>query len=264
MGKKSVVVQDTAISYMDEGEGFPIVLLHGFCGSSGYWQEVVPVLTKNYRVIAPDLPGHGQSEVLRAPCTMEDLAAIILGFLDELHVQNVIMLGHSLGGYITLAFAEKYLDRLKGFSIVHSTAFPDSEEAKKNREANVQRINQNGIHSFVEGLVPNLFATENSNKPYVAAAKEIGYSTSPQGAMDTLIAMKNRPDRNSVLEATGLPVLLIAGENDRIVSPDKTFSVSKTNIKHALIKDAGHMSMYENPEELISIIKKFSDTVFSS
>lgn len=107
-------------------------------------------------------------------------------------------------------------------------------------------------------MVPKLFSPEHLNESYVEKAKQIGYTTSPQGAMDTLLAMKNRPDRNHVLQNTEVPVLLIAGEQDQIVPVEKTFSISRTNIKQAIIKNAGHMSMYENPDELIKLITTFS------
>ncbi|NRD79630.1 alpha/beta hydrolase [Bacillus sp. BRMEA1] len=250
-------LQNCSIAYIDKGEGQPIILLHGFCGSSSYWENVISELALNYRVIVPDLPGHGQSTVLQDNASIEDIAEIMKEFLDSLKLDQVTMFGHSLGGYITLAFAEKFSSRLAGFSLVHSTAFPDTEEAKKGRMANVEKVKQKGIRSLIDGLVPKLFSPEHSQEPYVEIAKEIGYLTAPQGAINTLIVMKNRPDRNQILHETELPVLLIAGEKDQIIPQEKSFSVSKSNIKHSLIHNAGHMSMYENPAMLISEMNEF-------
>lgn len=262
MALTKLILGDSTMAYVDQGEGEPIVLLHGFCGSSRYWEEVIPELSSNYRVIVPDLPGHGQSDPLKTDCTIDDFAEKLKALLDQLKIQTVTMFGHSLGGYITLAFAEKYSDQLKGFSLVHSTAYPDSEEAKKGRAANAEKIKQEGIQPFIEGLIPKLFSPTNQNETYVETAKEIGYSTSPQGAMSTLIAMKDRPDRNKVLEGTKLPVLLIAGEHDQIIPAEKTFSVRKSNIRQSVIKNAGHMSMYEEPKELLSDMKLFLSTIY--
>jgi pimeloyl-ACP methyl ester carboxylesterase len=252
-------INSKTITYMDQGQGAPIILLHGFCGSSKYWDKVIPQLADNYRVIAPDLPGHGQSDAISGEYTIDDLTEVIKTLLDELHLKSVTMFGHSLGGYITLAFAEKYSNYLKGFSLVHSTAYPDTEEAKKGRMANVEKVKNEGIASLIDGLVPKLFSPDHleNNREDILAAKQIGYSTSPQGAMDTLIAMKNRPDRNHVLENSLVPVLLIAGEKDQIVPVEKTFSVSKENIRNGVIEDSGHMSMYENPASLIREIENF-------
>jgi pimeloyl-ACP methyl ester carboxylesterase len=262
MESKILNLKNLTLAYLDKGNGKPIVLLHGFCGSSLYWEKVIPELSKNYRVIAPDLPGHGESTILNENYMIEeDIADIVKNLLDELNIQKVTMFGHSLGGYITLAFAEKYGERLNGFSIIHSTAFPDSEEAKQGRVANVEKVKEEGIHSLINGLVPKLFSPDNLEENYVDSAKRIGYATSPQGAISTLIAMKDRPDRNSVLESIQLPVLLIAGEKDQIIPSEKTFSVSKSNIKHTLIKNSGHMSMYENPKELISAINEYLSNI---
>ncbi|MEH7075715.1 alpha/beta fold hydrolase [Neobacillus drentensis] len=255
MNKRNV--NDSTVAYIDSGEGKAIVLLHGFCGSSSYWEYVIPTLSADFRVIAPDLPGHGQSDPLKGNSSIEDLAEHVKKLLDELNLSEVTMFGHSLGGYITLAFAENYSSQLNGYSLIHSTAFPDSEEAKKGRIANIEKVNKSGIYSLIDGLVPKLFSPDNQDENYVGNAMEIGYSTSAEGAIDALKAMKDRPDRNQVLESSTVPVLLIAGEQDQIIPADKTFSVSKPNIKQSLIKDSGHMSMFENPMELISEINGY-------
>lgn len=261
METKKITVRDSSIAYIDKGEGKPIVLLHGFCGSSSYWEHVIPALAEHCRVIAPDFPGHGQSDPLKVSSTIENIAEQVKDLLDQLNLQEVTMFGHSLGGYITLAFAEKYGDQVNGYSLIHSTAFPDSEEAKKGRLANIEKVNRSGIFSLIDGLIPKLFSPENQNENYVGTAMEIGYSTTAEGAIDALNAMKDRPDRNRVLETSEVPILLIAGEKDQIIPSEKTFSVSKANIKHSLIKDSGHMSMYENPMDLISEIQGFLSTI---
>ena len=254
---KNLNIENGTIAYQDMGNGKAIVLLHGFCGSSQYWEKVIPKLAKNYRVITPDLPGHGESTNLEENDRIEDIADSVQNLLEYLTIQQVTMFGHSLGGYVTLAFAEKYSELLNGFSLIHSTAFPDAVEAKEGRVANAKKVEKEGIHSFVDGLVPKLFSADNQDEEYVERAKKIGYATSTKGAIRTLMAMKDRSDRNTVLEETNLPVLLIAGEKDQIIPSEKTFSVSKPNIKHSLINDAGHMSMYENPEELISEMNSY-------
>jgi pimeloyl-ACP methyl ester carboxylesterase len=259
METKSATLKNSTFTYVDEGEGKPIVLLHGFCGSSAYWSQVIPVMSKNYRVIAPDLPGHGGSTTALRNYSISDIADMINEFLRELDIDKVTMFGHSLGGYISLAFAEKYSNSLNGFSLVHSTAFPDSEEAKQGRSTNMEKVKQDGIKMLIDGLVPKLFAPDHLEETYVDTAIRIGYSTPPEGAIHTLGAMRDRPDRNNVLESTSLPVLLIAGEKDQIIPPEKTFSVSKANIKQTIIKDSGHMSMYEQPGELIGAIKDFME-----
>ncbi|KON89724.1 alpha/beta hydrolase [Sporosarcina globispora] len=257
MDAKIKDVNGTAISYYDEGKGEPLVLLHGFCGSKDYWARVIPDLVKDFRVIAVDLPGHGGSGLPAGDPSIEKMAEVIKGAVDELELEKVSLFGHSLGGYVTLAFAEACEDKLKSFSLVHSTASPDSEEGKKGRDAAAGKIDKEGIESFVDGLVPKLFAPGEKRPEELQMAKEIGYRTSPEGAKAALKAMKQRADRSHVLKRTELPVLIVAGERDQIVPPEKSFAVEGPNIKQVTIKGAGHMSMYEAPEELAEAIRGF-------
>jgi pimeloyl-ACP methyl ester carboxylesterase len=259
METKTLQLSNADLTYVDEGNGEPIMLLHGFCGSSGYWEKVIPALSKKYRVLAPDLPGHGGSAAVDDADSIEVLADYMKRFLDGLKLDQVTLFGHSLGGYITLAFAEKYAKRLNGFSLVHSTAFPDGEEAKKGRDANIEKVNNEGISALIDGLVPKLFSPDNleRNAADIAAAIQIGYLTAPNGAISALKAMKERQDRNHVLKDTSLPVLLIAGEKDQVIPVEKTFSMSRENIKHTIIKGSGHMSMYENTQTLVKELELF-------
>ncbi|MFB5087509.1 alpha/beta hydrolase [Psychrobacillus sp. PGGUH221] len=255
---KTVQIKSSSVAYIDEGQGEVLFLIHGFCGSSAYWSRVVPLLANQYRVIAIDLPGHGESEVQDNVNQIDDYADFIHQFLDSLEVDKVTMLGHSLGGYITLAFAEKYSERLNGFSLIHSTGFPDSEEAKKGRDTSALKIDDEGIEVFVDGLIPKLFAPNNvkSHQNLVEEAIKIGYSTSPIGAKNALMAMRNRKDRRDIINITKLPVVLVAGAEDQLIPSEKTFTANGVNIKQVVLKDVGHMSMYEGPKELVKIFEE--------
>ncbi|TQR12556.1 alpha/beta hydrolase [Psychrobacillus lasiicapitis] len=259
MSRMIIQINQVDVAYREEGKGEPILLVHGFCGSSDYWRNLIHELAQTYRVIALDLPGHGDSSVQENINEIDQYATFIRDFLDELKIDQVTMFGHSLGGYITLAFAEMYSDRLKGFSLIHSTAFPDSEEAKKGRDASADKIETEGMEGFIEGLVPKLFSPKHLDRHHkeITEVKNIGYSTSPAGAKSALIAMKNRIDRRKVIQTTNLPVLLIAGEEDQLIPPDKVFTAKGQHIKQILLKNVGHMSMYEAPEELIQEIMGF-------
>lgn len=239
-----------------------LVLLHGFCGSSAYWEQAVPALARHARVIAPDLRGQGLSPASGdGPYLMESYADDIAGMLESLNIEKACLLGHSLGGYITLAFAEKYADKLNAFGLIHSTPHPDSETAKENREKAVAAIRNDGIAAFVDGLVPKLFAPS-SEAPQIERAKQIGYGTSEAGAIGAALGMKARPDRTAVLESTALPLLLLAGESDQIIPQEKTHVISGPHVTQVLLAEAGHMGMMEQPEAfaeaLISFLKALS------
>jgi len=247
------------IAYHDIGEGTPCLLLHGFCGSSAYWDELIPLLAPQFRLIVPDLPGHGQSSVPEQPYPIEAYADDLNQLLRQLQIDQAVWFGHSMGGYITLAAAERHASDLIAFGLIHSTANPDDEKGKQNRDKSMQTIEQDGIETFIDGLIPKLFAPQHltAMPEKVEKAKSIGRRTPPLGARIALMAMKNRPDRNVVLQTTELPVFLAAGKNDQIVPPEKVFTVENELQNRVVIEQAGHMSMMEDPEFLANAMKRF-------
>ncbi|MEK3733468.1 MULTISPECIES: alpha/beta fold hydrolase [unclassified Paenibacillus] len=259
---EKVQCNGSTICYVDQGQGQPLILLHGFCGSSAYWEQVLPHLA-GFRVIVPDLRGHGRSDAPVGPYTIEQMADDVLHLMDELGIPSAVLLGHSLGGYIALSFAQRYAARLKGFGLIHSTAYPDSEEAKEKRLKAVSTIQNDGITAFVDGLVPGLFAegAEKTMPECIQRAKEIGYLTPPQGAAGAAMAMRERPDRRAVLNASVLPILLVAGEKDGLVPVERTFTADHEPVTQVVIEGAGHMSMMEAPEKLATAIRSFMDKV---
>lgn len=247
------------IGYEDLGEGEVLVLLHGYCGSSAYWTKVQPILSQHYRCIVPDLRGHGTSDAPMGPYTIEQMADDVAELMETLNIDRYTVLGHSLGGYITLSLVERYPTKLQGAGIIHSTAFPDSEEAKEKRLKAVSTIQTEGITKFIDGLVPGLFAPVHVDTlvSEVLLVKEIGYRTPPQGAAAVALAMRERKDQRDVLSTTKLPVLLVAGECDQVIPVEKTFTAEGSNVMKAVIPKAGHMSMLEAPEQLAGIITDF-------
>lgn len=265
---RSVVVHngELTIAYADTkpegGANVNVVLLHGYCGSSAYWEQLVPQLSKSgARVIVPDTRGHGKSSApVSSVYTMEALAQDVLALADALQLEKIVLLGHSMGGYTALAFAEQYASRLSAFGLVHSTGLPDSEAARENRDRTVQKIEEQGVRTFVEGLVPNLFAPDASPE-LVAQAIDIGYGTSAQGAQASALGMKDRPDRRSLLEDSTLPLLLVAGAKDGIIPVERTFTTSRAGASQVLLESAGHMGMLEATEELAAGILQFIATI---
>lgn len=266
MKMKKVEINGINLAYEDRGSGDAVVLLHGFCGSSQYWKHVSPVLSENYRVIVPDLRGHGESDATESTYTMEMMADDIKLLLDKLSITKAILFGHSLGGYITLSFAEKYPQLLSGFSLIHSTARPDDTKGKENRITAIEEVKENGIQSFIEALIPKLFAPAHveSMPAVIEEVMQIGLQTKPAGVIHTLEGMKDRLDRNHVLRTSSVPVLLVAGEEDQLIPAEKTFSVEAIHITPVKLKSVGHMSMVEAPEDIIKVMKSFSEKINST
>jgi pimeloyl-ACP methyl ester carboxylesterase len=264
MVKQTIEFNGIVMAYEDQGSGEPLVLIHGLCGSSAYWNKVIPALSQHYRVIAPDLRGHGQSGVSDEPYLMELMAHDISELLEKLRIPQALLFGHSLGGYVTLAFAEKFPDQLSGFSLVHSSGFPDDEKGKDNRQKAIDNIRENGMEPFIDGLNPKLFAPAHleSMRDTVEEIRQIGVSTNPLGAMSVLAGMRDREDRNHVIADAQVPVLLIAGEADQIIPLEKAFAVQGAHISQVKIPDAGHMSMQEHPTELVEQMLAFADLTY--
>ncbi|TVX95479.1 alpha/beta fold hydrolase [Cohnella terricola] len=260
MNKKQLSTGLT-LAYKEAGQGEPIVLLHGYCGSSGYWDELMPLLAVHGRVIAPDARGHGASSAAEGDgvYSMEAMADDVASLLDELGLKKASLFGHSMGGYAGLAFAEKYPERLQALGLIHSTAYPDTEQAKENRLKAAEAIRSRGVAEFVDGLVPKLFAPEHreSKRELVDKAKEIGCGTSLSGAAGCALGMRERPDRIPVLERLGVPVLLLAGESDEVIPPEKRFPVAKDNVTQVTLAGVGHMGMMENPRAMAESIGAF-------
>ncbi|MTH52061.1 alpha/beta fold hydrolase [Bacillus mangrovi] len=261
MNRYELTVEEHSITYTDDGVGDPVVFIHGFTGSADYWKYVLPELAKKHRVLAVNLKGHGGSSTAKEEYGVEEMAEDIKLVLDDLDIQTASVFGHSLGGYVTLAFAEKYPDRLNSFGLIHSTGFPDDEEGKLAREAAIRKIETEGIHGFIDQLVPKLFAPENGKAEEEDFTKQIGYHTPPAGATAALQAMKVRPDRRAVIDASHVPVLLLAGEKDQVVPPEKTFTSEAPHIHSAVLSDSGHMGMLEQPEEFNHILINFLENI---
>lgn len=252
------------LAYFDSKESHglnsALVLLHGYCGSSAYWEKIVDELAASIRIIAPDARGHGDSSAPEdMTYTMELFADDLAGLLDSLGIEKAIVLGHSLGGYIALAFAERHPAKLNAFGLIHSTPFPDGETAKENRDKAVKTIESEGVNAFVDGLIPKLFAQDRLDdmKPELHRCKAIGYATSKHGAMATARGMKVRPDRRDVIKESKLPVLLVAGAQDGLIPPANTFVAIGAETRKVELEQAGHMSMQECSAQLAEELASF-------
>lgn len=251
--------QGLHIHVTEKGSGTPVMLLHGFCGSSGYFAPIVDKLSEHCRVLTLDLRGHGKSAAPNGPYTIEEMADDVIQVADKLQLERFVLLGHSLGGYITLSLAERYENRLLGFGLIHSNGYPDTEEGKAGRLQAVENIQTAGIVTFVDKLIPSLFNPDRLDQlgSQIQAAIQIGYHTPPQGAIGASLAMRERIDRRHVMDQSSLPLLLIAGRKDSKMTPDKLFTTTREKVSSHVIEDAGHMSMMETPDELVELIRSF-------
>lgn len=225
------------------------------------WKAFVPEFSNKYRVIAIDLLGHGETECLGYVHTMEDQADMVHAVLHELKIRKAIFIGHSMGGYVALAFAELYPENMKGLVLLNSTSRADSEERKTNRERAIMAVKQN-YTAFVRMSIANLFSEDNreSLADRIEEVRHEALKTPIQGIVAALEGMKIRKDREVILHFAPYPMLLILGKKDGILNyEDSLDQIENTKVKLVTFPD-GHMSHIENEKELskhlIAFLKK--------
>jgi len=254
------------LHYQVIGNGPAVMLLHGFGETSTVWENQVQVLSQ-YKLIIPDIPGSGPAAMVE-DMSMDGLANCMLTILNSEHIDRCVMIGHSMGGYITLAFAEKFEERLNGFGLFHSTAFADNEEKRQNRQKGIQFIRDHGAFAFLKTSIPNLYSSQTQEKNIQLINDHIASVTGFSDA--ALIAyyesMMQRPNRAAVLQKTQLPVFFILGKHDNAVPlEDGLQQCHLPRISFVqVLENAGHMGMFEMPYESNQHLTQYLSFIYQS
>ena len=262
---KSFTYHTASIHYQDSGIGKVVILLHGFGEDSTIWDTQIGFLEKHCRVLVPDIPGSGLSDLLPVnadhPASMEVYAEVIKALLDHEKINQCILLGHSMGGYITLAFAERYPEQLEAFGLIHSTAFADTEEKKQIRRRGIEIIGEYGAGAFLKTTIPNLFgkAFKESHAAQIDHLIKKGQAFTTESLQQYYAAMIERPDRTGVLKSNRLPVLFVIGTEDNAAPlADVIQQTPLPDISYIhILSGTGHMGMWEAPEQLNDILLAF-------
>lgn len=253
------------IAFTDKGKGRAVVLLHGFLGSKEQWADIRDHLAKHFRVVCIDLPGHGQSDCFGYIHSMDLMAKAVKAVLDKLHLKKYVLVGHSMGGYTALAFAELLPEHVKGLCMFHSTSYPDTEQKKKDRDKAISVVKKNP-KIFVKATIKNLFAAKNLKffKKQVSFATQIAAKTPKQGIVNALEGMKDRPSRDILLHYATYPIQFIIGKYDSVLPMQSLLDQSKMpKKKHALLLDeSGHMGFLEQPDTCVKYMKRFFRVCF--
>jgi len=248
------------IHYTQTGDGTPVVLLHGFCEDRRIWHDFQTDLARDYQVIAIDLPGFGQSETLEN-ASINNYAEGVRAIIEQLNLQDLILIGHSMGGYVALAFAEKNASSLLGLGLFHSHPFADEADKKDARTKAAEFVKTHGAGTYTSQLLPKLFAPDFSKKhpEIIRQLVENAASYTNEGIVAALQAMRDRPDRSAVLQTLQCPVLFIIGEKDTAVSQE--YSSAQTHLPQTaaihILPKVGHMGMFEASEETLKIVRDF-------
>ncbi len=253
------------VHYTDSGKGRVIVLLHGFLGSHEVWSEFVKKLSKKFRVITIDLPGHGETPSIGYYHSMELLAQSVKAVLDKAGLRRYILAGHSMGGYAALAFAELYPENISGLCLFQSTSYSDSPEKQKERERVIRLVKKEHKY-YASEAASALFAPENLEKfkPELEKVKRIASSVSKQSIINSLEGMKERKSRELILKFAEFPVLFIISKKDKAVNYETLYpQIGLCRFPSVLmLEETGHMGFYEESKKTEKELTAFAFRCF--
>lgn len=236
-----------------------VIFLHGFGEDASVWETFLTLLPEKYQYFTPDFASLTNTESITA------YADWLKGFTDEKGIDKCVIIGHSMGGYIALAFAEKYEERVIGLGLFHSSAYADNEERKEIRLKTARVIEQQGTAKFIKGFYPNMFSEEFKEKNVAFIEKQIEqFAHFPKEAlMNAQIAMRGREDKTSILRNAEYPIMILAGEKDTFVPIQAALdqiSLLK-NSKSAVLNGVGHAGMFEDPTESAKVVAAFLESI---
>jgi pimeloyl-ACP methyl ester carboxylesterase len=258
---RTAIFKKSRIHFNDTGKGRVIVFLHGFLSSHKVWDEYAKQLSNKFRIIAIDLPGHGKTPSIGYYHSMELMAQSVKAVLDKVRVRRYVLIGHSMGGYVSLAFAELYPENIAGLSLCHSTSYTDNEAKKIDRSRMIQFIKK-GNKNLIVNSVESLFTPEKAkrNKKKIKTALAIANTVSKQSIINSLEGMKERKCRDLILKFSDYPILFIIGKKDNVVSEESMYSqIGLCKFPEiAMMEKESHMGFYEEPDMIIPEITGFA------
>ena len=251
------------INYADQGSGVVIVLIHGYLETLDVWNDFACKLAGQYRVISPDLPGHGNSDIYGETHTMEFMAEAIKELLKSLNIKKAFLTGHSLGGYVAVAFAELFPEILSGYCLFHSHPLEDTPEALEKREREIALVKGGKKDLMYPDNIAKMFATSNLQKfsASLQRSKEIASSLPGDGIIAVLKGMMARPSRLKVMEEGKVPCLWILGAMDNYINCELAQTKVKLpqNAELIVLKNSGHLGFIEEEELSLKVIESFME-----
>jgi 3-oxoadipate enol-lactonase len=263
-----MTVNDLTVSYNDDGqEGAPVIIfIHGFPFNKSMWNKQVEALKNNYRVIAYDIRGHGDSDAGTGDFSIDLFVKDLLGLMDALQIDKTMLCGLSMGGYIALNAIENYPDRFDALILSDTNCIADTPETKAKRLTAIESIKKDGVEKYADDSIKNLFAPESfiTKKEEITAVREMIVNTPKQSLYKTLRAFYERKETCSKLQDINVPVLIMVGKEDKI-TPPAAAQLMHEKIKKSLlfiVEHAGHLSNIENPLEFNNQLEELVSTVY--
>jgi 3-oxoadipate enol-lactonase len=261
-----IKVNNLSLNYAERGipNGLPVVFIHGFPFSHTMWEPQMKALPNDIRAITYDVRGHGDSDVGDGQYSIEYFVDDLIGLLDHLVIQQAVVCGLSMGGYVALRAIERHPERFKALILCDTRSEPDGNEAKVKRAGQAKAVKANGTKEFAAGFVKAVFAQQSlDSKPeIVATIRSIIEATSPTGICGTLLAMAARTDTTPALSSIKVPTLILVGEHDTLTPPSASQAMKEkiVDAEMHIVPGAAHMSNLENAEffneKLIAFLKR--------
>jgi len=253
---ETVNINGIELAYIHQGAGKPLVLLHGYPLDHHLWDDIVPLLEDTFELIIPDLRGFGGSTTVDTPYTMDDFASDIAGLLDHLGIKKAAIAGHSMGGYVALAFARLFPERVSGLGLISSQVLADTPERKEGRYKSAAEVAERGIGGVVETMTTKF----TPNPDLQAFARKTMESQQPSAYIGALKAMAERQDSTPLLALIQYPVVIVHGDADELIPIDRGHEVKAALPEAHLVEvpGAGHMPMMENKEMTAEALKKLA------
>ncbi|MDR1667362.1 MAG: alpha/beta fold hydrolase [Bacteroidales bacterium] len=263
---QKIPFKNSEIRFADEGKGEVVVLLHGYLETLEIWDDFCRFFMPRYRIIRMDIPGHGQSGTVAEIHSMELMAEAVDTVLQYLDIRSCVMGGHSMGGYVALAYLENHPERLKGVCLFHSSPLADSEEKKASRSKEIRLMNEGKLSLICQFSIPNGFAADNLEKfaDKVNRAIFLARLSSSEGIIALLKGIRERPDRRKLLENNRLPLLFLLGKKDFHINFDQ-LSPLAASFPHSdvvALENAGHSGYFEEPEASAKALLTFLEKCF--
>jgi len=237
-------------AYTDEGKGLPLVLVHGFPFDRRVWSKQVDAFQGSCRVIAPDLRGFGESEAVAGPTPMSSFAEDLHTLLQQLDTGPIILAGHSMGGYVALAYAKAHPESLQGLVLVGTKAGPDAPQAALARRALAEQVRSEGSSVVAEAMAARMLSDRNEDATMAATVRDFMEAASPEGLIGALLGMAERPDAGPWLGKIRVRTLVITGTDDRLIPPveAEALLMAIPGAQLRLIPKAGHLVAFEQAE----------------
>lgn len=249
-------LETVKLYYRECGQGtIPLVLVHGFPLNHSIWNEVAAGLKEDARVILPDLRGYGRSPAPEGMYSMRLLAEDLRQLLDDLEIEKVVLVGHSMGGYVCLAFAQAYPERLAGFGLIASQAEADTSEKRQGRYHTLDEVKSKGVRVVADSMAPKLTAQAEMVEPLRQLMLHVATVNGVTGALQ---GMAERPDATEWLSGISVPALVIGGKADPIMPPARAQTLAQFLGRGWLVEleGVGHMPMMEAPQQVIGALRE--------